>query len=517
MIISIIDNLSTENNHLARLKDLLKECDSVILTSPFLMTDFTNFFSNGLCDNLKSIHLITTLKPNSIDQIKKISSLVSLIENKEIKRKGIQCKISLNNKLHGKIYIFKKLGVSFSAIISSANLTDSGLSFNHEWGIEFSDLIQIDTLEKTLIDCIEPQFESLSTSVIYRMQQGVKDYLNKQSNPIEMEIDLNLTEIISETEGQINNEEQNQIQHKSKSPKTNEYKITQQYLDSWNGYFQEFLVFKTKHNEVTVPRDYPNYSLYIWYRKQKVFYANGTIPLEHKEQLEKVGFYFGDGHEIRWAKIWEENYGLLQAYYDEYGNSDVPHTRDNKDTFYSLGNWVAAQRTYNNDEILSDYKIEKLNDLDFIWSRDDGDGLRNKQWMEQFDALKKWKEKYENCNPPQINKDGSQSKLGRWLNDQRVLQRKGKKKSDGTIRFLEKDRELMLIELGVDFDYEENKHRDSFEKQIQAFLSYKFQYPDLNPPTGTFVKERENLAQWRHKFNNLPSWKQDRLIELNII
>ena len=86
------------------------------------------------------------------------------------------------------------------------------------------------------------------------------------------------------------------------------------------------------------------------------------MPSEHKSLLEKVGFYFGDGHEIRWAKIWEENYGLLQAYYDEYGNSDVPHTRDNKDTFYSLGNWVAAQRTYNNDGILSDYKIDGWNE-----------------------------------------------------------------------------------------------------------------------------------------------------------
>jgi hypothetical protein len=317
-------------------------------------------------------------------------------------------------------------------------------------------------------------------------------------------------------QGQSEPEEPIRIQKKPKSPKTHEYKITPLYLESWNGYFQEFLAFKSKHNEVTVPRDYPNYSLYIWYHKQKVFYANETIPPEHKSQLENVGFYFGDAHEIRWAKIWEENYGFLKAYYEEYGDSDVPHTRNNKDTFYSLGNWVAIQKTYNNNEILSEYKIEKLNDLHFIWNKDSEIRLSDKQWMEQFESLKKWKEKFDNCNPPQINNDGSQSKLGRWVNEQRLLKRVGRKRKDGTIRYLEKEREMLLLEIGVDFDHEENKHKNSFEMQVQAYLSYIYQYPDLNPPSGTFKKERDNLAQWRHRFNSLPDWKQKRLIELNI-
>jgi len=485
------------------------------------MTDFTSLFSDDITENLKRVHLITTLQPNSIDQIKKIRSLVSLIENKQIKNKGIQCQISLNNKLHGKIYIFKKSGFSFSAIISSANLTDSGLLFNHEWGVEFSDISIIEALEKSIISSIDPLFENLLPSDIFRMHQGLKDYLKRQSSSVEMEIDLNLTEFISNKEEQTETEDKNEIQTKSQfqsqTQKTHEFKITEQYMESWDGYFQEYLEFKKKHNEVTVPRDYEVNSLYTWYRKQKVFYANNTIPAQHLLQLERVGFYFGDGHEIRWARIWEENYGFLKAYCEEYGDSNVPHTRNNKDTFYSLGNWVAAQRTYYNNEILSDYKIEKLNDLDFIWSKEAVYGLKNKQWSDQFEALKKWKEKYDNCNPPQINKDGSQSKLGRWLNDQRVLQRKGKRKPDGTMRFLDKERELLLIELGVDFDYEENKHRDSFEKQVQEFLSYKYQYPDLKPPKGTFKKEREYLNQWRHKFDSYPEWKKDRLTKLNII
>jgi len=55
--------------------------------------------------------------------------------------------------------------------------------------------------------------------------------------------------------------------------------------------------------------------------------------------------------------------------------------------------------------------------------------------MEQFDALKKWKEKYENCIHT-INKDGSQSKLGRWLNEPTCAAKKKERKNQmGTIKF----------------------------------------------------------------------------------
>ena len=289
-------------------------------------------------------------------------------------------------------------------------------------------------------------------------------------------------------------------------------------METWQEYFDEFVIFKQKNNEVTVPRDYENYQLYMWYRKQKIFNANETIPPEHKSKLEKIGFYFGDGHEIRWAKIWEGNYELLKAYYDEYGDSDVPHTRDKEDTFYSLGNWVATQKTYYNNDVLSDYKIEKLNDLDFIWSKELTEfNPINKNWLVSYNELKKWADKYGDAHVPQTNPDGSRNPLGRWVNDQRHLKRKGRKKSDGTIRYLEEEREALLLEIGVDFDHLENKHIDAFEKQIQEFLSYRFQYPNLNPPIGTFKRERDVLAQWKHKINKLPEWKKKRLINERII
>lgn len=195
MAFKIINNLSTTDNHAVRLKQLFNDADSILLTSPFLMTDFADFLGEVTISDTKKIHLITTLKPKSFDQIRKISSLVSLIEFPDIKEERVQCQISLNNKLHGKIYIFKKEGEYISAIVSSANFTDSGLSRNHEWGIEITDNNEIAELEASILDCIE--FENLSFEDIYSMQESTDEFLANQPETEERDIDLNLTDLLS--------------------------------------------------------------------------------------------------------------------------------------------------------------------------------------------------------------------------------------------------------------------------------------------------------------------------------
>ncbi len=514
MNIKLIDNIISTENHKNYILDMIKNSDELLITSPFLMHDFSSFFDRKTLSSLKRIDVITTMKPNSLDQIKKVYSLKSLIEINEIKNGKVICSISLNNKLHGKIYIFKKSGSYVGGMISSANFTDNGLWINHEWGVAFTSQDTLLNLETSIKKSIEPEFNNLSHKSILDLSIRIKSFLKENKGLEEKEIDLDLTEFLKKQETENSNDSTNKS---TGSNRTYEYKITEQYLETWQSYFDEFVEFKSINNEVTVPRDYKNSSLYLWYRKQKIFNANETIPPEHKEKLERIGFYFGDGHEIRWAKIWEEHYSLLKAYYEEYGNSDVPHTQDNTDAFYTLGNWVAIQKTYNNQDVLSDYKIEKLNELDFLWQKMPEFNPINKVWMLSYEKLKQWVENHDDAHVPQINEDGTQNKLGRWLNDQRHLKRKCRKRKDGSIRYLEEERVLLLQEIGVDFNHEENKHIDAFERQIQEFLSYSFQYPNLNPPTGTFKIERDNLAQWKHKFEKLPEWKQKRLKELKII
>lgn len=189
---NIIDNLNEEQNHLSRLKHLFNQSDTVILTSPFLLSDFTDFLSELDVGNLRTLDIITTLPPKSFEQIKKISSLVSLIEFPPIKEKKINCKISLNNKLHGKIYIFKSNESYISAIISSANFTDNGLYRNHEWGVEIFDKQQIEKLENSVLNSIE--HSDISSDEINKMFQATVDFLDSQPQTEDRKIDLTLIE-----------------------------------------------------------------------------------------------------------------------------------------------------------------------------------------------------------------------------------------------------------------------------------------------------------------------------------
>lgn len=193
----IINNLSSENNHIQRLKKLFLKSDSVLLTSPFLMRDFSDFLSEVNCERIKSIHLVTTLQPNSFDQINKISSLISLIEFPDISENKIDCKISVNNRLHGKIYIFKKDSIYISAIITSANFTESGLFRNHEWGVEIDNQEEIRNLEQSILDNIE--YENISKEKLYDFQCEVDDFLKKQPQTENREISLSLTNLINKT------------------------------------------------------------------------------------------------------------------------------------------------------------------------------------------------------------------------------------------------------------------------------------------------------------------------------
>ncbi|MES1181370.1 MAG: restriction endonuclease PLD domain-containing protein, partial [Flavobacterium sp.] len=167
----------------------------MIIASPFLMTDFSSFLKDINPIQLNSLVLITTLTPKSVDQIKKINSLISLIEFPSIKDKTIDCKVCLNNKLHGKVYIFKKNGDYLSAIISSANFTDSGLSFNHEWGVEIFEKETIISLEESILGSIEHY--NVPFEEMHEMYKAALEFKSNSAREFSSDIELNLTSYLS--------------------------------------------------------------------------------------------------------------------------------------------------------------------------------------------------------------------------------------------------------------------------------------------------------------------------------
>jgi hypothetical protein len=250
-----------------------------------------------------------------------------------------------------------------------------------------------------------------------------------------------------------------------------------------------------------------------------VFYSNNSIPKDHLKRLKEAGFHFGDGHELIWAKKWEDKYNELAKFYNDNGYSAIKRIKDKKNPLKPLSDWVAMQRMYQRKGELTDYQIERLNDLDFIWEIPNlGMQIDDEAWFERYLELENFKKKNGHCHPPQVNPDKTQNSLGRWVNDQMTLKNVGRANRRTRVRkLLDKTREEFLTELGVVWDYELNKHKESFETQITQFLNMRKKYPDLKTPKGMFKKEKDDLAQWRHKFDQLPEWKQKRLLELNIV
>ncbi len=191
----IINNLLPSNRHLERIKTLLEQSKTVIIVSPFLMPDFKRFFENiDLC-SLEKIEMITTLPPNSVEQFPKINSLISLLETPGIMDGSIDCTISINNRLHGKIYIFKMPEGGMAAILTSANFTQKGLSYNHEWGVEISDPEIIANIEQSVRDNQEfsiPDLESL-----YLCRERLNEFLEVKPDSIKpVSIDLDLSKYL---------------------------------------------------------------------------------------------------------------------------------------------------------------------------------------------------------------------------------------------------------------------------------------------------------------------------------
>ena len=143
-----IINNSSDTNHTKRILGLCKDADELVIASPFCFPNFDAFVSNIAKDgSIRKITFITTMKNE--EAVEKIDALLSF--RKVMEEHGIDWKIRIDNKLHGKVYIFKKNDTPFAAIITSANLTQHGFELNHEWGCMIEDAKASDDVEKQLL------------------------------------------------------------------------------------------------------------------------------------------------------------------------------------------------------------------------------------------------------------------------------------------------------------------------------------------------------------------------------
>jgi hypothetical protein len=187
----IINNLNS--NHITVFKNLAKEANELVLASPFLFADFDDFFESLDLKNISIITLITTLHPEINALSRKTNSLVSFVD--ALDKTKVKWNVHIDNKLHGKIYIFKAKEKAIAGIISSANLTDNGMVRNHEWGVHITNEEILKEIEQDLISCIEKKY--LSQENIIELMLKTDEYKKDISQQNKDKIVVDIRDILS--------------------------------------------------------------------------------------------------------------------------------------------------------------------------------------------------------------------------------------------------------------------------------------------------------------------------------
>ena len=398
---------------------------------------------------------------------------------------------------HPKIYYFSgKHNSRF--IIGSSNLTKAGLFEN----IEASTLLEFSKNDKSgqkFMNQFHNYFKSILTGTEKDTQLLTRDVLNElieskfvwDESKTSEGFDITNNKFLSKKRNSkkiddkdFGNINLNKITS-SNSNSVNDYipEITQEYLDSWNEYFELFKDFKKENSykgekySVTVPRDYKNPSLYTWYRRQKIYYKNNMLIPEHKEKLIKEKFYFKDAH-----KLWGEYKNelkldlLVQAILDK---EDIKISHKYIYKGERLGTWLVGVISKNQFEL-----VKLIDDLGFnISGRINTVENTAKRFIEQLRKAKK------------SNKMALQSRFNLSFSDNKEAYTKD------AIREIEE-----LWELKFNEKREWGKIRERTKDRTDEWKAFRYN-KNLNPEGKWFttVREMGNLYNWARQKKEIQS------------
>jgi superfamily II DNA or RNA helicase len=167
---------------------------------------------------------------------------------------------------------------------------------------------------------------------------------------------------------------------------------------------------------------------------------------------------------------WDERFGELVAYKDRFGDCDVP-TRWGEGR--RLATWVVGQRQARKLGKLSAEKIEKLDQIGFLWNPLEA------LWEHYLEKLATFRKTHGHSNPSQLLKD--HKGLGAWVTKQRLLRTEG---------LLSSGRIAQLDELGMVW----SPRDDAWHRMFTKLTEYHAKHGHANVSTGDAGEWQ--LAHW---------------------
>lgn len=243
---------------------------------------------------------------------------------------------------------------------------------------------------------------------------------------------------------------------------------------------QELEVFNKQNGHSNVSQRYEHSKLGKWLIAQRIKYKKGILSSDLINKLNSL--------KIDWNPldtIWVTRYQFLYIFQKQHGHCIVPQ---NYTVDPLLGNWVSTQRSLYSKKCLAQERIDKLNEINFVWNTFDV------KWEESFICLVYFYNSTGHCDVPSDYEDYS---LFRWVSTQRTLYQKNK---------LELDRVSKLNKLNFRWNFLLN---ESWEQKFIQLCQFQNEYGHCNVPLR--YHGNSSLGTWVNMQRSL--YKKGTLIE----
>lgn len=229
----------------------------------------------------------------------------------------------------------------------------------------------------------------------------------------------------------------------------------------WQYWYNKLVEYKNIHGTTIIPIE--EHELNKWCSRQRSLFRQSKLLKERLDMLNSLNFVW-DLNEYRWWQTYEK----LKEFKKKNGHCRVP--RNYYDDQH-LGFWVITQRK---KEHMTEERLNALNEINFDWGHDS-------RWMDAYEELKKFKEKYGHCNVPKSYSEYKFS-LHSWVTNQKLkLHGKDKRKP------LSDEQMQLLNAIGFEFNKDEK-----WDGMFQEYIKF------TNEVGRSFVRREENskLANW---------------------
>jgi hypothetical protein len=138
----------------------------------------------------------------------------------------------------------------------------------------------------------------------------------------------------------------------------------------WERMFKVLRYFIKAQGHCDVPPNPDPGSLGHWLAEQRTSYRVGLLTADQIKRLEKIGFLLAEQASVgkrnaEWRnERWEYHFAKLLAYKKRFGHCVVQsHWEEDR----CFGHWVSNQRIFRRKGLLSQERIDRLEQLGFKW------------------------------------------------------------------------------------------------------------------------------------------------------